>query len=194
MPRLLFTRERPGTHCTGDWVGPRASLDRWKNLAPTGIWSPDHPARSQSLYRLNYPAHLRVGEALQRKSIACKECCLKKGHYTKRYRMPHTQDNVSSLITFHTLLVNTTWLIHFQLYTFHLAPYSSQREMSIFQTNSLQLCTPHYTCSFIYGKYNKHLDAPGNRSETPGKFWNVVLEKDGEDQLDQSCEKWRSVT
>ena len=39
-----------------------------------------------------------------------------------------------------------------------------------------------------------NLDAPGNRSETPVKFWNVVLEKDGEDQLDQSCEKWRSVT
>jgi hypothetical protein len=32
----------------------------WKvaeNLAPTGIRSPDHPARSQSLYRLRYPAH-----------------------------------------------------------------------------------------------------------------------------------------
>ena len=38
------------------------------------------------------------------------------------------------------------------------------------------------------------LDAPGNRSEVPGKFWNVVLEKDGEDHLDRSCEKWRSVT
>jgi hypothetical protein len=25
--------------------------------------------------------------------------------------------------------------------------------------------------------------------ETPGKFLNVVLEKDGEDQLDRSCEK-----
>jgi len=27
-----------------------------KNLAPTGIPSPDRPARSQSLYRLSYPA------------------------------------------------------------------------------------------------------------------------------------------
>ena len=28
-PRPLFTPpERPGTHCTGDWVGPRAGLDR----------------------------------------------------------------------------------------------------------------------------------------------------------------------
>jgi hypothetical protein len=26
------------------------------------------------------------------------------------------------------------------------------------------------------------------------KFWKVVLEKDGEDQLDQSCEKCRSIT
>jgi hypothetical protein len=29
-----------------------------------------------------------------------------------------------------------------------------------------------------------NLDASGSRSETPGKFWNVVLEKDGKDQLD----------
>jgi hypothetical protein len=28
-----------------------------KNLALIGIRSPDRPARSQSLYRLNYPAH-----------------------------------------------------------------------------------------------------------------------------------------
>jgi hypothetical protein len=28
-----------------------------ENLAYTGIRSPDHPARSQSLYRLSYPAH-----------------------------------------------------------------------------------------------------------------------------------------
>jgi hypothetical protein len=30
---------------------------RAKNLAPTGIRSPDRPAHSQSLYRLSYPAH-----------------------------------------------------------------------------------------------------------------------------------------
>jgi len=28
-----------------------------ENLASTGILSPDRPARSQSLYRLRYPAH-----------------------------------------------------------------------------------------------------------------------------------------
>jgi len=36
-----------------------------------------------------------------------------------------------------------------------------------------------------------NLDTSGNRSFLPEKFWNVVLEKDGEDQLDRSCEKWR---
>jgi hypothetical protein len=26
-PQPLYPRERPGTHCTGGWVGPRAGLD-----------------------------------------------------------------------------------------------------------------------------------------------------------------------
>jgi hypothetical protein len=53
----LYPRERPGTHCTGGWVGPTAGLDRWgKYRPPTGIRSPDRPARSKSLYRLSYPA------------------------------------------------------------------------------------------------------------------------------------------
>jgi hypothetical protein len=42
-------------------VGPRAGVDVCENLAPTGIRSPDRPARSQSLYRLSYPAHLVIG-------------------------------------------------------------------------------------------------------------------------------------
>jgi len=32
-----------------------------ETLAPTGVRSPDRPARSQSLYRLRYPAHWSVG-------------------------------------------------------------------------------------------------------------------------------------
>jgi hypothetical protein len=27
MLRLIYPRERPGTHCRGGWVGPRAGLD-----------------------------------------------------------------------------------------------------------------------------------------------------------------------
>ena len=45
MPQPLSTpQERPGTHCTGGWVGPRACLDGRKPR-PTGIRSPDRPAQ-----------------------------------------------------------------------------------------------------------------------------------------------------
>jgi hypothetical protein len=33
-PRPLYPRERPGTHCTGGWVGPRASLDVCEKSRP----------------------------------------------------------------------------------------------------------------------------------------------------------------
>jgi hypothetical protein len=39
-----------------------------------------------------------------------------------------------------------------------------------------------------------NLDTSVSRSGIPGKFWDVVLQKDGEDKLDRSCEKWRSIT
>jgi len=38
-PGRTLPRERPGTHFTGGWVGPRAGLDGRKNLVPTGIQS-----------------------------------------------------------------------------------------------------------------------------------------------------------
>jgi hypothetical protein len=58
-PAALYPRERSGTHCTGGWVGSRASLDTCgkSRPPPTGIRSPARPARSQSLYRIRYPAH-----------------------------------------------------------------------------------------------------------------------------------------
>jgi hypothetical protein len=43
--------KRPGTHFTGGWGWAPGPI--WmgaKNLAPTGIRSPDPPARSESLY------------------------------------------------------------------------------------------------------------------------------------------------
>jgi len=52
-----YPRERPGTHCTGGWVGLRAGLDSCGKSRPNGIRSPDHPAHRQSLYRLRYLAH-----------------------------------------------------------------------------------------------------------------------------------------
>ena len=38
-------------------MGLRAVLDRYGKSRPTGIRSPDRPARSQSLYRLRHLAH-----------------------------------------------------------------------------------------------------------------------------------------
>ena len=55
-PRPLYPRERSGNHRIGGWVGPRAGLDGGGKSRPhpTGIRSPDRPARSESLYRLSY--------------------------------------------------------------------------------------------------------------------------------------------
>jgi len=52
-------QERPGTHCIGSWVGHWADLDGSEKFAPTGIRSPDRPARSESLLRLSYPGHYK---------------------------------------------------------------------------------------------------------------------------------------
>jgi hypothetical protein len=57
----------PGTHGIGGWVDPRAGLDdteKWKFLTPPGLeLRPlSRPARSQSLYRLRYPASIEVKE------------------------------------------------------------------------------------------------------------------------------------
>jgi len=33
-PAALYPRKRPGTHCTGGWVGPRAGLDKCGKYRP----------------------------------------------------------------------------------------------------------------------------------------------------------------
>ena len=45
-PGHLYPRERPATHCTRGWAGPRSGLERCTKSRPrTGIRSPDRPAR-----------------------------------------------------------------------------------------------------------------------------------------------------
>ena len=52
--RNLPQRERPGTHCTGGWVGHRFGLDGGKMWSPPGF-DPEPPSPvSQSLCRLSY--------------------------------------------------------------------------------------------------------------------------------------------
>ena len=52
------------------------------NLFPTGFRSPDHPARSQSLYRLRYPAHV----SLEKSCLFIQGRCI----YTEVPRTSHT--------------------------------------------------------------------------------------------------------
>jgi hypothetical protein len=75
-PRPLYPRERPGTHCTGGWVGPRAGLYVCKNYHPIMIRSPDPLTLCQSLYRLSYPAHIHMGENIKRTSTKSRLGCL----------------------------------------------------------------------------------------------------------------------
>ena len=54
--RPLYPRERdPIPVIQKDEWAPEAVRAGAENLAPTGIRSPDRPARSESLYRLRYP-------------------------------------------------------------------------------------------------------------------------------------------
>ena len=54
-------------------MDPRAGLDGCAKSRPTGIRSPDRPARSKLLYRLSYPGPLRdykvYGNSFNRNSV-----------------------------------------------------------------------------------------------------------------------------
>ena len=58
MPRPLFIPWKDPVPIVQEagWAPEPVWTDA-ENLAPTGIRSPDRPARSESLYRLSYPAH-----------------------------------------------------------------------------------------------------------------------------------------
>jgi hypothetical protein len=60
-PRPLYPRERDPVPIVYDagWA-PGPVWTAAKNLAPTGIRSPDRRARSESLYRLSYPGPLHI--------------------------------------------------------------------------------------------------------------------------------------
>ena len=54
-PRPLYPRgESRSTHCTAGKLGPWDGLDRCGGSCLTEHWSPDIPARSESLHRLRY--------------------------------------------------------------------------------------------------------------------------------------------
>ena len=64
-----WSTPRPGRFTPGKDLVPnlqeagRAPGPVWtgaENLAPTGIWSPDRPSRSESLYRLSHPGPIQI--------------------------------------------------------------------------------------------------------------------------------------
>ena len=56
-PAALYPQERPGTHFTGGWVATGPVWSGGKSR-PHRDSIPNRPARSQSLYRLSYRAHV----------------------------------------------------------------------------------------------------------------------------------------
>jgi hypothetical protein len=58
MPLSLYPQERPGTHCTGWWVGPRAGLNVCEKSRPHRDLIPG--PSSQLLYRLSYRGPLKL--------------------------------------------------------------------------------------------------------------------------------------
>ena len=64
-PRPLFTPGKdPVPIVQGAWWAPGPVWTGAEILAYIGFRSSDRPARSQSLYRLNYPAHQRYSESI----------------------------------------------------------------------------------------------------------------------------------
>jgi len=80
--------------------GPQGwSGQAWKISPPTGIQYPDRPTRSQSLYRLSYPAH---GQA--KASLVMIVLLLIKQHHDPYKKLQHFLLNSTMLLTL-TLII-----------------------------------------------------------------------------------------
>jgi hypothetical protein len=150
------------------------------NLAPTGIRSPDRPARSQSLYRLRYPAltviSVHIGSLLSLKSLHNQFVTVRgKSQKVLGFGVSTGLWLTNSLL-FSPILIFIDKSIALSKHLFDLR----HRSEVLQSENSFTLWW--------------NLDTSESRSEVPGKFWNVLLEKDGEEQPDQPCEKRKSIT
>jgi len=71
-PAALYPRERPGTHCMGGWVGPRAGLDRRKFSSPPGFdRGPSSPQSVTILTELQGPQNLNIPYIIFSEVYAC---------------------------------------------------------------------------------------------------------------------------
>jgi hypothetical protein len=83
-PRPLFTPGKDPVPIVQEagWA-PGLVWTGVENLTPTEIRSPDRPTRSQSLYRLSYPAHCHIQEYNnnaegQKQGTGQPRCCLRR--------------------------------------------------------------------------------------------------------------------
>ena len=88
-PAALYPGKNPVPIVQEDGWAPGPLMTGVENLAPTGIRSPDRPARSQLLYRQSYPAPYEV---MQRYIIRCTK-------YEQRYGKGKTQVFEKKLIS-----------------------------------------------------------------------------------------------
>jgi len=54
----LPREKAPALDSSGGWVGEWTDVEKIKYIVFTGVRNPNHPARSESLYRVRYPGRL----------------------------------------------------------------------------------------------------------------------------------------
>ena len=71
-PGHLYPQERPGTHCTEGWVGPRAGLDKCGKISPSSGFNPRtvQPVASRSIdpARISYVIGIKKMDSVVRGS------------------------------------------------------------------------------------------------------------------------------
>jgi len=87
-PRPLFTpgKEKVPIVQEAGWA-PGSFWTRSKNLAPTGIRSPDRPARRQSLYRLRYAAQVRITRDMKIQRVENADCLYSDGGWYQQAQL-----------------------------------------------------------------------------------------------------------
>jgi len=107
-PRPPLPRERPGSHCTGGWVGPRAAVHGRKissqlgfDPGPSSPWSvaipTELPAHWRTVYTRHYTFHISLKWKTVRPSLFSgddnaayrRTCCPKSNKPIFSYRIPY---------------------------------------------------------------------------------------------------------
>jgi len=81
-PRLLYPQKRPGTHCMGGWVGPRAGLDGCGKSRPPPGFDPRTVQPVASRYSSHKTERCSTGRLYSR--------CLRDGVDCQRASMHHS--------------------------------------------------------------------------------------------------------